>query len=524
MDVTRRGLLKGMALGLGGLMMPWGEILAAPTPLGEPEGYSLESYNRLMGADPGELDLALTGNLIEGEIPSALIGGRFLSNGPARLKREGRLAHPFDGHGYVRSLRLDSSNSASLKSRFVRTTAFEAEEAAQALVYKGLGTLPYDPAHGGARKNRKAPGDRNVANTTLYTWGDKLLAGWEGGKPHLMDLDTLGTLGMEDFGGALGDVPFLAHVRVDEASGRMVGITQKLGKDTELTFLEFDKAGAQVAKRTYLHPGAMFLHDFLITPNYYILTDNPLKIDIGTFIKAMRGKATLIGALSADISRPGRVILIPRRGGEARSIELDQSLFTVHYGNAWEEGDSLRLFSCGFEDLTFGHEFGYQGATSPLNPSVTETETPQRLHEVVINLNTYNATVTRRSVHALDFPRVHPGRDGIKTNLMVSAARADITRRDPFDSLAVTQLLDPEAPIEIWTPGRGRFVGEPLFAPTPGSLEDGEGHILVLVYDPQNVRTDLCIFEPTNIAKGPVASVQIPELLPYGFHGAWVSA
>jgi carotenoid cleavage dioxygenase-like enzyme len=43
------------------------------------------------------------------------------------------------------------------------------------------------------------------------------------------------------------------------------------------------------------------------------------------------------------------------------------------------------------------------------------------------------------------------------------------------------------------------------------------------VYDGVAQKTQLCVFEPKTLAKGPIAAVPLP-LQPYGFHGFWEDA
>jgi carotenoid cleavage dioxygenase-like enzyme len=74
----------------------------------------------------------------------------------------------------------------------------------------------------------------------------------------------------------------------------------------------------------------------------------------------------------------------------------------------------------------------------------------------------------------------------------------------------------------VWCAGAGQFVGEPVFAPRPGARDLDDGWVVAAVYDGAAKRTQLCVFEPKALAKGPIAAVPLP-LQPYGFHGFWES-
>ncbi len=128
-----------------------------------------DAWNAVMTAVPGEQAFEVPASAIEGALPRELAGGRHLQNGPGWTKIGDRLAHPFDGHGFVRSLVFTEDGGARFRSRFVKTPAYLAERAAGRLVHKGLGTNVSDSP----LRNIRAPGPRNVSNTTIQPWAGR---------------------------------------------------------------------------------------------------------------------------------------------------------------------------------------------------------------------------------------------------------------------------------------------------------------------------------------------------------------
>ena len=98
------------------------------------------AWNAALSTSPGPLDLTIEASRIEGVIPPALRGGRLLANGPGWTHIGGRLAHPFDGHGYVRAFEFQPDGSMKLRARFVQTPVYRSEEAAQRITHHELGT------------------------------------------------------------------------------------------------------------------------------------------------------------------------------------------------------------------------------------------------------------------------------------------------------------------------------------------------------------------------------------------------
>ena len=142
-----------------------------------------------------------------------------------------RVAHPFDGHGYVRRVAFEPDGSVSLRARFVQTPSYLAEAPRGRLVHRGLATN----AHTLWRNIGLGGPPRNVANTTIYPWAGKLLAAWEAGHPTALHLETLETLGPHTFGGLVDGQATLAHMGRDAARGRLVLCNPEIGRRTRFT-------------------------------------------------------------------------------------------------------------------------------------------------------------------------------------------------------------------------------------------------------------------------------------------------
>ena len=485
-------------------------------------GVRANAWNAVMTARPGEQDLEIPAAAIDGTLPRELAGGRHLQNGPGWTRIGDRLAHPFDGHGFVRSLTFTADGGARLRSRFVKTPAYLAERAAGHLVHKGLGTNVSD----WPLANLRAPGPRNVSNTTIQPWAGRLISGWEGGRPYALDPESLDTIGEETFGGALPDAAFLAHVRIDSQSQRLVGCNVFREMPSRFVFREFDGQGQQVAEREAVIPGLHFEHDFVVTPRWYVLAGNPMKASLPKFAKAMLGMGSLIEALRTDERKGGELYLIPRgRPGAVRTIRLPQRAFVIHFANAYDVDDhTCAVEMCAFESFQFGGEFGFQGPHRPLDPEVPDRRPSfQRLYRATVRDDADEAQWQELSDYGMDFPRVHPDREGQSAPAIYASTRGNHTTSDPFDAIARVDTVDGDRPADVWCAREGQFVGEPLFAPRPGASALDDGWVTAMVYDGIANDAKLCVFESKALARGPVAVVPLP-LQPYGFHGFWEGA
>lgn len=472
------------------------------------------AWNAALSASPGALDLHIPASAIEGAVPGALRGGRLLSNGPGWTRIGDRLAHPFDGHGYVRAFELGPDGSCRLRARFVETPSYQLEAQHGRLMHRGLATNLGPPFW----RNLGFGPQRNVANTTITRFGGRLLAGWEGGAPTALDPKSLDTLGEEHLGGALAGTATLAHWKRDHGQGRLVFCSVAQGRDTRFTFREVEANGRVAQTREAALPGVMFTHDFTLTPSWYVLGGNPLRFKPAALAGMLLGTGTLLGALATDPRPTGALHLVPRGGdGPVRTVSLPDRAWVVHFGGAFERDGAVIVDAAIFSRFELGNEFGYTGPLTPFDPSLPEARGPQRLTRITIPPGATEARWEPLTAHGVDFPRIHPQHEGLETPALFGATRRDVRYSDPFDSIIRVDLLGRRAEA-IWTAPENVFVGEPVFVPEAGS--DEAGWVLVILSHGGEERSTLAIFDALALEAGPVAAVPLP-LLPVAFHGDW---
>jgi len=482
-------------------------------PAAESAPLRARAWNAAMSAHPGELDLHIPASAIEGVVPRALRGGRLYSNGPGWTRIGDRTAHPFDGHGFVRAFTLDDDGGCHLRARFVKTPSFVAESAAGRLVHRGFATNLEPPFW----RNLGFGPPRNVANTTIRRWGEQLLAGWEGGAPYALDAHTLETRGEEHFGGAISGQVTLAHFKHDAVLDRLVCCSVENGRQTRFTFREVGKGGEVASVREAALDGMVFTHDFAITPSWYAIGGNPLRLKPFELAKMLVGESTLLRSVEPDLSRPGVLHLVPRGAqGPVRTVRLPANAFVVHFGNAFERDGDVIVDACVFSRFGFGEEFGYTGPHTPFDPGLPDARGPQRLMRITVPAGSDTATWAPLTEHGVDFPRFHPEHEGRETPALFGATRRDIRYSDPFDSIIRVDLLDRERPPTLWTAPPNVFVGEPVFVPEP----DRAGHVLAILSRGLESASTLAIFNAEALEAGPVAALPLP-LLPVAFHGDW---
>jgi carotenoid cleavage dioxygenase len=76
----------------------------------------------------------------------------------------------------------------------------------------------------------------------------------------------------------------------------------------------------------------------------------------------------------------------------------------------------------------------------------------------------------------------------------------------------------------VFDHGPGRCAGEAVFVPraSHGAHED-DGWLLGLVHDLGGESTDFVVIDAADFDRGYVARIPLPQRVPFGFHGNWIS-
>ena len=70
----------------------------------------------------------------------------------------------------------------------------------------------------------------------------------------------------------------------------------------------------------------------------------------------------------------------------------------------------------------------------------------------------------------------------------------------------------------------GDTISEPVFVERGKDAAEGDGWLLAVIYRARENRSDLAVFNATDVEGGPVALVHLAHRVPDGFHGNWVGA
>jgi carotenoid cleavage dioxygenase len=438
---------------------------------------------------------------IQGQLPRELNGTLYRNGANPQFAAPG--AHWFFGDGMLHAFRLDDGR-ASYRNRWIRTPKWLAEHRAGRPLYGPFNRkLPDAPS--------STPDDGGVANTNVVFHAGRLLALEEAHLPTLIEPGTLATGGYCNYGGAISG-PFTAHPKIDPATGEMLffGYNATGPLTRAMTYGVIDRTGKVTQFERFKAPYAAMVHDFIVTDRHVMFPILPLT---GSIWRAMRGRPPY-----AWEPNKGSWVGVMKRGGSTRDIRWfrGDACFMFHVMNAWEDGDNI------VADVM-------QSEEAPLFPRPDGKPTdPQksraRLCRWTFDLAGRTERFNRNYLDEIcgEFPRIDERRAGLRSQHGWYACSDEASPLGAFCGLV--HVDGNGARRGHFALPAGDTIGEPVFVARSKDAAEGDGWVLAVIWRSCENRSDLAIFNATDIAAGPIALVQLGHRVPDGFHGNWVAA
>ena len=456
-------------------MTPTTPLVLPPAPWDPSKPYWLQN-NFAPVAD----QIDATNLAVEGSIPPSL-SGLYVRNGANPFKADS--PHWFFGDGMVHGVRLGGGRVSWYKNRFVRTPQFRKEEG--------------DPS---APAVSPMPGkEQSQANTSMVFYAGKLLALEEVSWPYEIDQTNLATVGPWNANGAL-PATFTAHPKVDPATGQMhffgYGLTPPY-----LSYGVLNPDGTVVSVQHVPVKGPTMMHDFAITDRDVVFWELPIVFDL---------KGAVAGnPFRWDPSYGARIGVMPLGGDVAQLRWVDIPPCYVFHGiNAYRDDTRIVVEVCRLDRAFDGADEGV-GVNNRLHKWVIETSGPQL---------TFSDSVLND--RALDLPTIDKRFLGRQSRYSWLVGTRDTEHA--FEFSGITRWDAKTGQTVVWDPGAAVSAGEGLFIPE--GKNEGEGWVLAFAYDRRDQASRLVILDATEVDKGPVASVLLPQRVPFGFHATWVQS
>ncbi len=443
---------------------------------------------------------------ISGKIPENLQGSLY-RNGPGRLERGGvQVGHWFDGDGAILAVHF-AEGKARATYRYVQTEGYLEEERADKLIYGNYGMAPT-----GLWWQRFGKSSKNVANTSVIALPDKLLALWEGGLPHTLDLETLETYGLENLEGLENRLPYSAHPKRDPLTGEIFNFGISYGKNATLNVYRSDRHGKLIKKGQTNLQGLSMVHDFVMAGDYLIFCVPPLRMNVLPVLLNLQGFSD---SLQWNPQEGMEILVFHRDSLELVSRSNAEPWYQWHFGNGYSDRDHNLVF-----DLVRYPDFTTNQFLKEIASGKTKTTAKGTLWQMRLDPNTGEFIESLQlSDRGCEFPSVPPSQVGQNSRYTyLSLHRPDaVINQELFGAIArydyqTNQLTEADL-------GANRYPMEPLFA--PNRTNPDTGWVITVVFDGDRECSEVWVFDSDRLDHEPICRLALPSIVPMGFHGTW---
>jgi carotenoid cleavage dioxygenase-like enzyme len=447
--------------------------------------------------------------LISGTIPSGLRGSLY-RNGPAQLERNAqRVGHWFDGDGAILAVHF-TDVGATGTYRFVQTAGYVKEKTAGKFLFGGYGMLP-----SGSYWQRFVKPVKNAANTSVLALPDKLLALWEGGLPHALDLETLDTFGLDHLSVLPNEQPYSAHPKRDPVTGEIYNFGLTYRKSGILNLYRSDALGRIVKTAAIALKGLPMVHDFVLAGRYLLFFVSPVQLNPLALLTRLKSYSD---ALSWKPERGTQVLVIDRDSLEVVSRSTADPWYQWHYGNGYEDADGNLVV-----DLVRYDNFQTNRYLAEVATGYSQTRARGTLWQIRLDPKSGRLLeAAEMSDRTAEFPVVNlreVGQPSRFTYLALRRPGVDIGK-EPFGAIArFDYQTGTFAEADL---GENSYVMEPIYAPDREAPD--RGWVMTVVFDGNHDQSEIWIWDGDRLADEPVCRLRLPQVIPLGFHGTWKAA
>jgi carotenoid cleavage dioxygenase len=419
---------------------------------------------------------------VTGQIPTDL-AGRYLRNGPNPLTMPDPATHHwFVGDGMVHGVRIRDGRAEWYRNRYVGSASLSAA--------RGLPDIP----------GRNWNGSLGGPNTNVGGFAGTTWAMVEAGGCPVELTYELETVGRNDFFGTLPGA-FTAHPKIDPATGEMHAMVYAWAEWLDHVQYVVVAADGKVRRTVDIPlPGMTMLHDMSLTERFAIVYDQPVTVDLDLAFASRF-------PFRWNPDHGCRIGLLPREGEAGDIVWIDAPLgYSFHPMNAYDTPEGRVVIDLCVYDRIFASD-----VLGPFGDGFA------RLERWTLDPATRAMSNTVVDAMPSEFPR----------------HRGSLTAKPYRYGYAASPATSPTWPTlkyDLHTGGRtvfdhgpGRGAGEPVFVTRPDATEEDDGWLITFVHDANTASTEFVVLDAQDFGRGYVASVKLPQRVPYGFHGNWVS-
>lgn len=144
---------------------------------------------------------------------------------------------------------------------------------------------------------------------------------------------------------------------------------------------------------------------------------------------------------------------------------------------------------------------------------------------MVIDIPRRTARSTEFAGFDVEFPRINDAFEATSNRyayMPTSALTPSPSNPSPGAQNALLKF-DTERGVQYRHDFGDKMIGEAAFIPSPGGSREDDGYLAVFCYDTQGRHSDFVLLNAARIEEAPVAVVRLPQRVPQGLHGNWIT-
>lgn len=416
----------------------------------------------------------------------------------------------------------------------------------------------------------------STANTALVYHDGRLLATCESGPPMHVGMPELETVDWHTFrdestGKALAVIPgsfkewITGHPKVDPLNGELLmfgyDIFQLKNPYIRFSIINPDGTHKLFQERIYLRSDVpKMMHDFAITQSRAVILDLPLTMSPFNIVKGGKPILHFDPMLTSKFGIVNRTNLSTKDGMPVQWFETE-SCMIFHTANAWDDhntaGDvvGVNLVACRFkgaklvyaagaievpsdeEDVVHLYYYRFDLASGRISHQFPLSDFPIEYPSI----NTHHLSVPNKFVYGASMREgsFDTALSGAKVDVLVKCDIESLIDDPPQGVVQSTSRTPPSSKhVQKIVLPRGIYASEATFVAaehfgTSSPAED-EGYIMVHIYNESTRDSvtgdaiDTCgsevwIIDAKTFSLPPVAKLTLPQRVPYGLHGLWVT-
>ncbi|XP_053368492.1 beta,beta-carotene 15,15'-dioxygenase [Clarias gariepinus] len=469
---------------------------------------------------------------VKGSLPEWL-QGTLVRNGPGLFSfGETSYNHWFDGMALLHSFTI-SRGEVTYRSKYLKSDTYNSNMEANRIIVSEMGTMAYPhPSKNMITKvisffNHTVPDFTDNCAGNIIKYGSDYYATSETNYIRKIDPMTLETQDKVDYRKYIPVTLVISHPHYDK-EGNTYNMGTSIADKGKTKYIIFKVPAVELGKtqagfdwtpalknaeilatlpcRSLLNPS--YYHSFGMTENYFIFTEQPLKLDIVKMATAyMRGVswASCMKFQQEDVL----IHLIDRRTRKEVDLKYYTNTMVVyHHVNAFEEDGHVILDVIAYDDNRLFEMFYLDNLKKQSASSTTVTPQYKRfvlplsdkcteMGENLVKLKNTTATTVKGEdgrllcqpeviTEGTEVPRINYNYNGQKHRY------AYVTETKNVSSSKVIKF-DVETKLKVEWSAENCLPMEPVFVPRPDAIEEDDGVVLTTVINSNQGEADFLL-------------------------------